>query len=128
MLTALKTLSVLTPGVAFTDALREKLTETAKLAEANNKATIHLQESEPMPLIEIEPMPAIAIEQTLDQIAIDEPRPLIMPPICDPFFEDCGPGNPNPNKQRYSKSSVHSITWNALVNVAVPALMYYEIS
>ena len=124
MLTALKTLSVLTPGAAFTDALKDRLNETARIAEANNKATIHLQESEPifedkMPLIEIMPEPAV--------IAIDEPM-IMPPPRCDPYFDDCGPGNGNPNKQQYSKRSVHNITWNALVNVGVPAFMYYELS
>ena len=44
MLTAIKALSVLAPGTAITTASLEKQTETAKLAEANNEATMNLSQ------------------------------------------------------------------------------------
>ena len=130
MLTAIKALSVLAPGTAITTASLEKHTETAKLAEANNKATMNISQDHSGQLKESEPEP-IMIEQVaapdaeLIDISVDEDY-YISPPICDPYYQDC-PGRRHPNKEQYSKNSVHAVTWTSLSLLAIPTILYSEI-
>ena len=65
-----------------------------------------------------------------------EPKPInidansedyyISPPICDPYYQDC-PGRRHPNKEQYSKASVHAVTWTSLSLLAIPTILYNEI-